>query len=403
MSENLHKIIIAIVILMYSNSFVQNGLLPISIPLINLVAMIITAMLLFSNWKACIRLIWEAKDVLLLMLLAVGSSLWSIAPEITFRRSLILAGSISLGVYIASRYSFRDQVIFYSRILIFVCFATILVALFFPENGIHQDTFHAGRLRGITLHKNILGEWLALAMLMFIFLPASLLKMSRMSKYLVATMTIILLSFTVSLTSVLAVLMVMCISPALATLRWDYRLRGAMILYFVAVLIVVFVVVALFYVDILELIGRTPTLSGRSTIWPVVLEIIGDRPIFGYGYHGFFATENPLVQIMFRNIWNPEHAHNVWLDLGIEFGLAGITLFIYIILRSLKQAYTLYVEHHKVEIMLIVLLIFNILARSMTETLAIGRRDLIWIMLISLTVSLRFEYSCIQRYNKSVA
>ena len=87
----------------------------------------------------------------------------------------------------------------------------------------------------------------------------------------------------------------------------------------------------------------------------------------------FFVPDTLLIRSAFRNIWRPEHAHNVWLDVGMDFGLTGLTLLTYIILRSLQQAYTLYVAYFKTEVLLIALLILNILARSMTETLAIRR------------------------------
>lgn len=392
MPDSLHRILIAAVIFMYSNSFVQNGLLPLPVRYVNFVAMVITALLVLSNWRECLRLTWRAKGILLLTLLAVASTLWSIAPNITLRRSFILAGSIGLGIYIASRYTLKEQVIFYSRVLIFAGVASIMVAILFPTYGIHQDAFHDGRLRGITHHKNVLGEWLSLATLIFLFMPATMLAMSRNTKYLIATITIILLALTVSLTSAIAALMVTSIYPVLAVLRWDFRLRGAIILYFLATLIVGITFTTVYYVEILALLGRTPTLSGRSTIWPVVVSLIGERPLLGYGYLTFFVPESSLIESAFRDIWRPEHAHNVWLDLGMDFGLTGIFLFIYITLRSLQQTYTMYVVHRRAEVLLIALLILNILARSMTETLAIWRRDLIWIMFISLIVALREEY-----------
>ena len=112
MPENLHKILLAAIIFMYSGSFVQNGFLPVPIAYVNFVAMALTAILILSNLRACFRLTWGAKGILLLTLLAIASSLWSVSPDVTFRRSLILAGRLVLAFILRRAIRLRSRLYF---------------------------------------------------------------------------------------------------------------------------------------------------------------------------------------------------------------------------------------------------------------------------------------------------
>jgi O-antigen ligase len=69
-------------------------------------------------------------------------------------------------------------------------------------------------------------------------------------------------------------------------------------------------------------LGREATLSGRIAIWQTVLAAIGERPLLGHGYAAFWrsAAAAPVAQ-------TATNAHNGYLDLLAELGLAGGLLF----------------------------------------------------------------------------
>ncbi len=393
MSERFRALLLTILIFMYSGAFVHNDLLPISANLLTILALGLTIVLATFRLKAMFDIIWQSKSMLFFLLLIVSSTLWSIIPDITLRRAIALAGASALGIYIASHYNLKQQITFYSRVLIFAVISSFVVSIVFPQNGVHQDLFHLGRWRGITLHKNILGEWTGLCAVMLLFLSDEALKMRPQFKYFFALLSIILLIFTGSLTSLVSFGLIVVLFPVIVILRADFRLKTAIILYFLAGVLLTTVIVTFNFAELLEQIGRTPTLSGRSVIWPVIVSLIAERPILGYGYMSFFVPDSYLLQSGFIEIWTPEHAHNVWLDIGVDFGLTGIIVLAYIMFRSLQQSYELYVPYAKAEVLLVVLLILNILTRSMTETFAIRRRDVIWIMFVSVLVRLHYEYN----------
>ena len=41
-----------------------------------------------------------------------------------------------------------------------------------------------------------------------------------------------------------------------------------------------------------EMLGKDPTLTGRTDFWPDVIANIYQRPLFGWGYFGFWTPAN---------------------------------------------------------------------------------------------------------------
>jgi len=77
--------------------------------------------------------------------------------------------------------------------------------------------------------------------------------------------------------------------------------------------------------------GDEGSLSARRAIWRASLPLIAQRPWFGYGpetTRAAFATVYPpeLVYYQGRGVM-VDRAHNVWLDLGLMSGAAGVLAF----------------------------------------------------------------------------
>ncbi len=66
----------------------------------------------------------------------------------------------------------------------------------------------------------------------------------------------------------------------------------------------------------------TLTAGRREFIWPIVLEAVSERPVFGHGRH---AANRVLVD-RFRDDYGmlPGHAHNAYLGILLDMGLVGL-------------------------------------------------------------------------------
>jgi exopolysaccharide production protein ExoQ len=125
----------------------------------------------------------------------------------------------------------------------------------------------------------------------------------------------------------------------LLSLRWaDPRYIGAYLL------AAVFIGVAAeeffgIYSGMIHLLGKAPTLSGRTEIWHDLLQV-KINPILGTGFESFWLGEH--IQQSFWPGWafTPNEAHNAYLDTYLNLGLAGLFLLLgwfFVIYRKARR------------------------------------------------------------------
>lgn len=82
---------------------------------------------------------------------------------------------------------------------------------------------------------------------------------------------------------------------------------------------------------IVEKLGKDMTLTGRTYIWAHVVDAINKYPLFGYGYGGFWqewrGPNDPSFNVRTPSGFKAMHAHNGFLDMGLDFGWIGLSLF----------------------------------------------------------------------------
>lgn len=80
---------------------------------------------------------------------------------------------------------------------------------------------------------------------------------------------------------------------------------------------------------IAEILGRDPSLTGRTDLWLWGLDAGNERPLLGWGYLGYFGTEHAVraaSQIPRFQNYNVPHFHNSFIQIYVELGLAGLLL-----------------------------------------------------------------------------
>ena len=89
----------------------------------------------------------------------------------------------------------------------------------------------------------------------------------------------------------------------------------------------------------LELIGKDPTLTGRTELWTYVIAHIWMKPWFGWGYAVFWLLTNPAgLEISSAMHWSPTQAHNGLLEFMLNVGVLGTALFAFILIRTIVLA-----------------------------------------------------------------
>jgi O-antigen ligase len=86
---------------------------------------------------------------------------------------------------------------------------------------------------------------------------------------------------------------------------------------------------------ILDFLGKDATLTGRTDLWYFVKLCIAQRPLFGWGFDAFWVTNNPAANEISTNLgWVVPQAHNGLLELLLEVGAIGTSLFAIVFARN---------------------------------------------------------------------
>jgi exopolysaccharide production protein ExoQ len=76
-------------------------------------------------------------------------------------------------------------------------------------------------------------------------------------------------------------------------------------------------------------LGKDPTLTGRTELWSIALSEIHKRPLFGVGYSAFWNQGNLLAEGIWREFQIESRSgftfHDTFLEVAVELGWVGVT------------------------------------------------------------------------------
>ncbi|WP_373540198.1 O-antigen ligase family protein [Chamaesiphon sp.] len=348
----------------------------------------ISLFLLTIRWKKSIYTLSKEYSIWLLMLIALGSIAWSYSPAVTRARSIALVGTSLFGLYMSARYSMREQLRLLGWSFGIIIVLSFIFALSNPHYGMMVSGVHSGTWRGIYVHKNVLGKTIGIGGLVFLLLAMD----TKTQRWLPLTglgLSFCLLLLSKSSSSMINFLTVLALIPIFQTLRWRYQLMIP-----TAIAIVIFGGGLSLWVNenagmLLGAIGKDPTLTGRTDMWPSILEMIWKQPWLGYGYNGFWGDwDSPGSYVWYIVNWTPPNAHNGFLDLWLDFGLVGVIIFglgfCQTLMRGLKWVR---IDKHWVSFWGVLYLTYLVLGNLTESSLAI-RNDLFWLLYITTAFSL---------------
>ena len=132
--------------------------------------------------------------------------------------------------------------------------------------------------------------------------------------------------------------------------------------------------------EVFDFFGKSPDMTGRSGIWKLVLGLIADRPIFGWGWISHWVPGvEPYAGLVVINKVPYYQAHNAYLDVVLQLGLIGGAIFASLLLVTFIKIWRLAVRHTSALYLWPILVFVGILAQNLTESrmlIEIG-----WVML----------------------
>jgi O-antigen ligase len=298
---------------------------------LNLLAL---AAFVFAGHRKISRTLIHNKFVLLTLLFAASSALWSEDPPVTLRMSAELALSTCFACYLISRMSVANLM----NLLMFVgtiaAIASTILALFFPRYGVFQG-YAGGAWQGICIQKNTLGLSMA-----FLLTPVFFVRKPLLLKLAYSALILFLIGMSQSRGAWVETAGVLVFVAWLAVYRRFKAKQSFLFLLMSFALLVALSLCCLLNLPALAiLLGKDPTLTGRTAIYSAVLNSILKRPILGYGFGAFWGFTQESASVGMAVGWsNIGYAENGLLELGLELGMVGVGLVALLFVRAFRQS-----------------------------------------------------------------
>lgn len=285
------------------------------------------------------QLLRGAAPLLAIVVFAILSTLWSDDALLTLRRAVGLLGTTAIAFYVACRYSLPAFLDILVQTITIIALGSLVVVVALPEFGVMQGAYQ-GAWRGLFWEKNRFGESIGIGILSTLLLATLPTRHKRLILWLTVGVATVLMLGSRSATAVVGVaaaLVALFLVRRLANKRFGFR--AALVAGGLLIITLCAGVIGYEPQDALNLLGRDSTLTGRTQIWSTAVQYIGDRPLLGYGYQVFWEPDGPVRRYLAKDLgWEPVTAHDGYLEIGLDFGLAGLFLFITFLIEAVRRS-----------------------------------------------------------------
>lgn len=276
---------------------------------------------------------------LLLLPLAIScyaflSLLWSESPIRSGVIGFFLIVQVIAILFIAKDMSIEEFFEGTAYICIIATAISLVFILVIPAYGT-MNVIHPGAWQGVFVHKNVLGRF---AVFSFITLLVYFSWKRNGISFIGLLLSIILTIGSTSATAIIGLVLGGMLYVLL-------RLRSKLLVLIVAVSILI--AGTAFWVsisdDVASYFDKSATLSGRTTLWDLSVSSINERPLSGFGMGAFWSSIQAEL-IRDETNWFVPHAHNGFLEIGLQLGYPGMAMFIALLLLALYRATAYYLR-----------------------------------------------------------
>jgi O-antigen ligase len=278
--------------------------------------------------------------LLALPTLAALSSAWAPEPMVALRRAGAFAATMMAGIAVVTALPGAATLRFMMRTAAAGVALSVAYVVLTPSYGVHQvsdgvQSVHAGDWRGLFLHRTALGQLAALTLAVTAYEGGAAFKSLGLRAMALAACAVCLVMARSGGGWVSATLL-LALPGGMGVVERVYRRGGLALAVGAAVLAAV--LAWLLAPWLLSLLGKDATLTGRTSLWSLMLQLAAERPLFGYGYSTGFrdvVAERLAAQSLFGYVPN---AQNGYLDVVLNLGLVGLALALATMVIALRRA-----------------------------------------------------------------
>ncbi|QUS35116.1 O-antigen ligase family protein [Falsirhodobacter algicola] len=346
----------------------------------------VTLTLAVRHHRQIIAAAQRSLPLLMLTALPVMSVVWSINPSLSLRRTVALVMSLLLSYVLAVRCTPRQLMWLIGSLLGLCMVGSLGLLVAAPHLAVPAD----GALRGIFLHKNVLGWAASLGALAGFAMTLDREGGFRARGAALATVSLVCLVLSRSGTG----LMSMMVGLALIgfhrlLLRCRGMWRPLVLLLALAVAALVLLFLGAFLVPLLEALGKDATLTGRVPLWHQVDLRIAARPLLGYGYQALWSEASSIAwQIWYAIGWQAPHAHNGYREVLLNIGMLGGGMLAYVLVQALRRALHAHLSRPGDGWLWPNVLLGQVLFMNLTESTLMMQNDMQWIIVCAIVIML---------------
>ena len=149
------------------------------------------------------------------------------------------------------------------------------------------------------------------------------------------------------------------------------------------------------------LLGKSADLTGRGETWAKVIDLAQERPWFGWGWISYWAPwAEPFKSLDVQGGVTVMSAHNAWLDVWLQLGIAGLLAFAPLVVLSLWRVWFRAVDAprrgfgpplpYATSALWPFLVMVALVVQSLTESRILIESG--WLLLIIIAVKSRFDF-----------
>jgi len=349
------------------------------------------AIIIFNYKKALMTASWDI-FIWILIPIVYASSIWSLNPQFTESNMGEVLRMVSFALYFATRFNVKEQVRLVAWTFAIGAIASMLVVWRFPGAGLHWND-HPGSWKGIYDYKNTFGSMMVIGSISLLLTPLDNPK-HRRYKWGFFCLSLVMILLSDSATSLLVSMLAFIVLYFYRNFRWKGKLTVIFLDFAVIVVGCIGTLIVALWVEILSALGKDPTLTGRLPMWGSLLNRLMEQPLFGFGRGGLWADESNYALeagMAVTQGYLPPHSHNGYIDLALDVGFVGLSLFLISLIiayyRSLKLAYNSQNSENLWPLGFLIFLSLN----NMSESYLLRLANVYWVLYMTTALSVGRE------------
>lgn len=316
------------------------------------------------------------------ILLGIAGFFWSSSPSNTI--GMIRVAVLSFGAYLYFRQRFTPDYVFrlFMDVLGIILVLSVLAAVFTPLGA--MSGYDTGRWRGLFGHKNSLGEYSGLTILvLFAFWHCGLRLYKRHIVYAISAVLCIVMAGSATSVGVLA------FTIGVLTLTKSFSkahvTKGLLVSSYLLSILLGIAAAYILIPYVAGLLDRDLTFTGRTDIWAWFLYFGNQRPFTGWGWATIGANETILGFIR-ETLKLPyiQTPHNAYISIIVEIGYPALILYLLWLLSTFVGSSIRALFHKSPTEIIRVSIVAGLMVHNFFESTA-GAIPSLWLFLLVAT------------------